>query len=449
MLDRFDELELLDLIEGELDPRAAGLLKQRLSGDPTAMALIERLQTDRRVLRSIQEPHVPVDFLSKIEPLLARPMLMEPARTPPSGVILKPDEFRRQYRKRTRRIRWSRLAAVAVIFFALLAGVWAAVNELFYSRPAGDSLALNGGAAASDGTPDRPSNSLGEASAPQAPGSGAVALADGTIHHYRPLAVPSNPGVPSLAVAAPLPNAAVTPSKMVIAEFAIVLQSTDAARTEQAVQQSLVALGDQTALVRNFSYAEAQRLEGEWLVANGRQGDQGVASAAVETRTVDAKKLGVASSEMQLLAERVRQRLSMNGAAAIPSPVGKATNPGGQIAGGADLAPSLEQQLDFSSRGATYTVAAPANQVAKLIETLNLIPGQLSALQMLPSRDQPMANAPKSQPEPWQPIALWLAEGPQVRLAIQRLSQARDSAVVLIPVIVRSEPPKHSAESPK
>ncbi|MHC5008663.1 MAG: anti-sigma factor family protein, partial [Planctomycetota bacterium] len=82
MTQRFDEAELLALIEDTLDPTDAQRLRQRLASEPEAVALIDRMREDRELLRSIPEPEVPGGLLAELEPILARPMLMPdlPAR---------------------------------------------------------------------------------------------------------------------------------------------------------------------------------------------------------------------------------------------------------------------------------------------------------------------------------------------------------------------------------
>ena len=77
MLDHHDELELLALIEGDLDARQAAALRKRLANEPRAQAMIERMREDRAVLRAMGSPELPADFVARLEPLLARPMLIE------------------------------------------------------------------------------------------------------------------------------------------------------------------------------------------------------------------------------------------------------------------------------------------------------------------------------------------------------------------------------------
>jgi hypothetical protein len=103
----------------------------------------------------------------------------------------------------------------------------------------------------------------------------------------------------------------------------------------------------------------------------------------------------------------------------------------------------LEQQLDFSGRGAALTIAVPASQLMQLIERLTVAEGQNTALRMLPPMDWSKwstsegkgAAAPESVP----PVMLWVTEGPQVRQSMERLSQLKDEAIVLVPVVIKTD----------
>ena len=140
MLDRFDESELLELIEGGLDARRAEALSRELDADPKAAGLIERMRRDRALLKSLEEPDVPRDLMQALEPLLARPMLLD---SPPSkGLVDDP--------RRGRRL-WPRLTAVAaLIALVVLAAVWAATLGLppRSGQPSTDEFALRDESAA-------------------------------------------------------------------------------------------------------------------------------------------------------------------------------------------------------------------------------------------------------------------------------------------------------------
>lgn len=459
MLDRYDESQLLDFIEGELDEKAAATLQQRLAGDSRAAELLGRMRNDRAALRSTPEPELPMDFLERIEPLLARPMLMEHL---PAAPAVKPGEFRRQYRKRTRRIRWGRLAVAATLMFTSIAGIWAAINgsigPLKLRTPAPgipDLVAKNQNADASG---------LGGASGGvQVAGSTASqepwALSDGTIHHHHPLPLPLERSPARLAAMnagsevkiadkSSSPTSSETPRRTLAAGFAIVVQAPDLDQAEQTVQRALSKMETQNALVRNFSFAEAQRLEEQWRLAN--RGSGGAAEhprvAGVEGHGGSATASTRSPLEIKRLAERVREYLNADGRREIPSQRSL-------LAGAETLSPSLEQQLDFSSRGATYTVAIPASQLSALLEQLSLNEQQPTALRLFSARNaktplvaEPGAGAGAGGSSPWQPLLFWLGEGPAVRQEIERIAKAPSETIVLVPLAVRpgGAPPRHS-----
>jgi len=100
--------------------------------------------------------------------------------------------------------------------------------------------------------------------------------------------------------------------------------------------------------------------------------------------------------------------------------------------------PSLEQQLDLSSRGATHTLAVPAAQVAKLIERINLAEGQHATLRLLRTME---ATADLDGPpiSAVHPLESWLTEGPRVRQAVASITSVRENVMVLVPVMIAPE----------
>jgi hypothetical protein len=446
MLNRYDESELLDLIEGELDPRSTSALQQRLAGDPQARAMIEAMMRDRSALRAVGEPALPHDFLAQIEPLLARPMLIEHvAEVAP----LKPGEFRRRYRRARRGLRVGRLAAAAVLLLATLGGAWVVFDGFgLMDRVSGERDRFAGDVRSPEVAHGANSDLLSQ----EAPAR-SDRLASGIVHHDRPSAalMHSRMAVSEIAPDLPGPDERTLPTVDVIsAEFAIVLNSRDPAGVEAALTRAVSALGDRAALVRNFSFAEAQRLAEKHRLAHGGAirppADAPVVAHAPGTAGAPpgAPIAGVVSgSDLYDLAQRVRDQLRSDAAAQDES-VSAPLHPAGDSA----LAPTLEQQLDFSSRGATYTMAMPASELISLIERLSLGEGQSTLLQMLPaapalqeipltasSRDSSKLSSGAAGDTTTQPMLLWLTEGPRVRQAMDRLS--RENHIVLVPVMVR------------
>lgn len=421
MLDQHDESELLALIEGELDDRQAAALRKRLSNEPRALAMIERMREDRAVLRVMGSPELPEDFVARLEPLLARPMLTEPIEEANAVHYSKPGEFRRQQRRGQVRMRWGRLAAAAVLFLGLLVGTWAAVNGWTgRNLGPGDSIV-----AVNDSSTDRAAES-------NATTSDVVAITnlDGTIHHQRPdlnkagdrlASVLGTPGDSANA-----PDAGRPPR---LAEFAIVIAAGDQAGTEEILRLALESPDDGTAIVRNFNFDEARRLAREWAIAHGGTSggpsDPMVISAGSSPPRLD-------NGQYDLLADRVRRQLAES------RPQGSTTAAAsGQLFGSPALSPSLETQLNLSSRGSTHTITVPAARVHALIEQLAMSPGCATSLCLLPESE---SAAPDSTPSliMSDPLTAWLTEGPRVREAIDRLLDESANGSVQIPVIVRS-----------
>jgi hypothetical protein len=151
-------------------------------------------------------------------------------------------------------------------------------------------------------------------------------------------------------------------------------------------------------------------------------------------------------SEVFELAHSVRERWRMRAAAdGRPSNLNATLEGDAILAGASKLAPTLEQQLDFSSRGATYTIAVPASDLASLIERLALKDGQSMMLRPLPEYVAPGRTPGASTSRPREhdaptasPATLaWFVETPLLRQAMARVSQTRGDTLVLVPVIVK------------
>ena len=252
MPQRFDEAELLALIEDQLDPRDAQCLRRRLASEPEVMALIDRMRQDRALLRSIPEPEVPGGLLAELEPILARPMLM-------------PDL---PVRRRRRRPLWSAVAAAVVL--VSLGGFWAVL--ISNVGPKGSSPVEVAGAAGEPvqepppgPSPVEPPSALAKASRGPWPPSGSV------IHHHAPLI-----DVPGRAIVAAQRGAiasAARPGKpaLVAADFMLVVRVHDEAEARQTLQRIVSDLGAETALVRNFTYGEADDIEALRRLTGGAQ----------------------------------------------------------------------------------------------------------------------------------------------------------------------------------
>ena len=124
---------------------------------------------------------------------------------------------------------------------------------------------------------------------------------------------------------------------------------------------------------------------------------------------------------------RALQELSAAGA--------EVQQPSGQLLGSPALAPSLEQQLGFSSRGASLTISVPVADLPALLEKLAVVDGATTAVLMLPDSDAAAADARGSDSLQ----ARWLADAPAVQAALRRLRQTGEHTVIELPVVVESE----------
>jgi hypothetical protein len=421
MFQGLNQSELLDLVEGEHDPRAADFARVKLAKRPEALAELDRMRRDRASLQQLPLPEMPVNFSSKLESLLARPMLIETLPSP----MLEPGEFRRQYRKRTHRVRWSRLAAAAVVFLALCAGIWAAVNSLRPQNPNGasDQVAVNQNDA---------SNAL--TSGTNQPREIDPSNLKGVVHHFQPQILVAH--ADSMGGVRETPDTHSTLSGPVAASFVVVMSATDLSAAESAIGRAIGDVApDQAALVRNFSFTEAMRL----VERHGRTPNETIASdtgpaMASTTRTPSRVRT---PAEMKTFANAVRQAMRSLKDTAVTSTPDAAMPQSAHLLGPEQLDPSLEQQLDFSSRGAVLTVTVPVSRLSAFIQKLAVDERQSTALRSLPQRhaDLLQTSAPATDAKS---VATWITEGSKARQSILALEQNHREAVVLVPVIVQT-----------
>ena len=97
MVDPFSESELLEFIEDQLAPRRVASLRRRLADHPEIEAMVDQLLADRRLLRTTSEPALPLDFVTELEPQLAR------AAVTTSVPETAPGAYRRRHRRAAHR----------------------------------------------------------------------------------------------------------------------------------------------------------------------------------------------------------------------------------------------------------------------------------------------------------------------------------------------------------
>lgn len=394
--DQFDEIQLLALIEGELSARDENRLLAKLESNPQARAQIMQMRENRTDLGNVPEIDLPRDFLIDLEPLLARPMLLDPNPTPS-----KPGEYRRRHERANRRvpgrISSRRYAAVAMIVLMLTGGIWAvssgqagrglnAVQALLFDQE--------------EILPDRLqiediTSQVAIAESPD------WTIEDGILHHYLPEMVP----LPTLASAddetARLSNRS---NEKIIANFAIVVQSSDKALFEQSMSDLLPRFDEQIALVRNHT-AALQRNERTGSTpnlaprnaagsGNRRNRDHQVTTELTEFMRPDFKPLR-----------------------------------SGQALGRGDFCPSRDQQIGFDVLGASHTLCIKAIKVNELLGQVAILKHFSTQLMVIQSEGQTrMDLTARSSSQS-------LADLRLVREAMAGLARHGDGAVVMIPII--------------
>jgi hypothetical protein len=399
MTQRFDEAELLALIEDTLDPTDAQRLRQRLASEPEAVALIDRMREDRELLRSIPEPEVPGGLLAELEPILARPMLMPdlPAR------------------RRRRRPLLSAVAAAVVLLS--VGGFWAVLISTVgpvAPSPVEVAGAVSGPVQEAAPGPSSidPSPALAKGSQGPWPPSGSV------IHHHAPLV--GVPGRTSVADGRDVADSAPRTGEpaLVAADFMLVVRAHDETEAQQTLQRIVSDLGTETALVRNFTYGEADEIEALRRMAEG-------------ARPADA--VDPADTVAGAVGETPSRRRDQRGNAGRPPP-----RPRPQamletrftrselLVGSRELAPSFARQLDFSERGAVYTLSVPAARLMQVLARLQLDEKQQTSLRVdAGSGDDDTTDELR-----------WLRDWPLAKQAAAALETHGRDAVILLPVVV-------------
>ncbi|MHC4427017.1 MAG: anti-sigma factor [Planctomycetota bacterium] len=390
MFEEFDEAELLALVEGELDPARARALEAELrDADPRALEAIERMRADRKVLTALEPPEVPGDLLTELEPLIARPMLMAP-----------PGQVRRRYRRQQRRRLLPLAAAVAVTF---VAGIWATVwfvSGLDADRTVSGDVASGGPAsepfdvATGDRVPVQPLD-VGDKAVPGPPVS--IVVPD-----REPTTVARKEARDSA------PMAATGSGGVETARFQLVLRGVDAAAVERLLTRALGTVDSEHALVRNLTMAEAQTLTEDW------QRERVAAASDAPAARADGSGRKPLDLRVQPLNERP---LALPAADDPDAPVAE------QLVGPRKLAPSFDQQLEFSTSGCAYTIAVRLADLDGVLAHLQLVEGRKSTLQSLDGGQEGGAG--------------WMDDYAKVRSDLMRLRAAGGDVIVHVPVRVQ------------
>ena len=365
MLEGYDQDDLLDYIEDRLDVDRARSLRAQIEADPDVAELIEAMRSDRAMLMSDPEPRLPVDFAAELEPMLVRPMLIDAFEASAPAGDSRPGRERRRQRRARRLQNARRLALAAAIGLVTVGGIWAAVVS--FELPVGPQEARV--------------DEASEQPAPVPPHYQASLDAWGdeaaTVHHYLPLTGVADGQ--SAHADANTSNDSSAEAGAVVADLLLVVRCEDAAAAEQMMAKAAETLDDRVALVQNFSYEEAKRLEQAWLAAGNTQERRrhAVASAGEE-----AVASGTNEAVRQLAERAQRQHRAET-----------EFETSRQLLGEAEMAADFAEQLALSQHGATHTVSLPANQVQQFLATLAKADGYITSLKQLGDQADAIADA--------------------------------------------------------
>jgi hypothetical protein len=196
----------------------------------------------------------------------------------------------------------------------------------------------------------------------------------------------------------------------------LVVRAAEESAVVESLRRSLEGLGVDGALVRNFTIAEAQEL----AILGARGGP--VSDVMSGSARADA---GVASgARAPVIPVRPgRSRPPFDEAA--PS-----VEPSAQLWGRREIAPGYDRQLEFSQRGAVFTVSLPAGRLADLLARLELEEGRQAMLRIASPPGEAGAGS-----DPGAAAQAWLRDYPRVRAALEAL-RADPEALIHLPVAV-------------
>ena len=384
MWDNLNEQELLSLIEDELSPQEVAALRRRLAQRPDLLALLDQLVEDRLALLAAPDPQVPEDVLARLEPILARPMLMSQP----------PGRLRRARQRQRRRRQSTHFAAALVLVLAAGGGVWVVLQSLVPSQIS-DPLAL----------PQRQTQ--------PAP----------------PLATTPPPVPLTSSPAQPAPNALATaprePKRSTAAnndgptrvEFALLIVADSSETAEEAMVRVAHGVSEDVAVVRNFSESEFfSMLEQQQLTS-------GMVRSSQPDRTA---RMGIGDNDVEIewaMSDPIR----VTGAPDVErkGPVGR------QLTGEEGAAPSYTEQLELSNLGASHTIAIRASQLGTFLAELDEAMGGQTALDMLSPNIAPTVTIEGQ--------VRWVVNARLVRESMRVLDSGGDG-IILLPVVIREKP---------
>lgn len=428
-----DEQQLIELIEGELAGADAEKLRaQLISQDAALAAKVAAMQHDRQALRSLPPVDPPIDFLAELEPMIARPMLMDdvPGAASAPIIVTKPGTARRAAHRQQRRAQLLPAAIAAGIVIVLSGGLWYTLTQIgvFNSE---HSIATNtNGDASSESRLTANSSTAGNSSNTVAASQIEITnmLASGELHHKLPplddmQSVAALPTRVALAeVDADLPEFSLNnPPQFVLADFELVIRTGRDDDPQNVLARAIEPLAGRAAVVRNLTTANLKIIESAWLASRAESGNASEPARASMNNTKPQTGGDPIKSGRRALPALNADMLRDSADKLIES---------GLVAGEPALMPLYSTQIELSEAGSVYTIVLPARDLQVMLERLAAVRGVDSA--MLTMRADPNAAAKTSAAN----AARWVSDLSRVQQSWEKLASEQPDAVVVLPIVI-------------
>lgn len=434
-LNGIDEQQLIDLIEGELTGAEAEKLRAEIiRKDPALAARVAAMQRDRQMLRNLPPVDPPMDFLAELEPMIARPMLMEEINNVSAAdvdgpvVITKPGAARRAVHREHRRAQLIPAAIAAGVVIVLAGGLWFTLTQvgLFDKGP---GLAVNGDDANSERLAVNNGNSI-DNNSPAVVSTGEATeelLASGELHHKLPpvgewstgaahrVAIAGNDTKP----ANDQPALFLVNPQFVLADFQLEVHANKE-DAPNVLARAIEPLPGRAAVVRNLTSENLKRIEAVWFASRAEARDANEPLRAnVNNTNMPAGNPRVNSSANKtpaLNADMLRESADK----LIES---------GLVAGEPKLMPGYDTQIELSESGSVYTIVLPVSELQVMLERLASVRGVQSAmLVMRGDAEDESANVDSTN--------RWVKDLSRVKQSWEALAAEHPDAVVVLPIVV-------------
>ncbi|MHC4989995.1 MAG: hypothetical protein ACYTGC_03350, partial [Planctomycetota bacterium] len=382
---------------------------------------LDEMRTDRRLLRQAGTPSLPRDFVAELEPMLARPMLMES----------RPGAYRRRHQRR-RSVR--QVALAASVLLAVSAGLLGALSLWTGGESAGPQ--------ANDDTGRRsqPAASADREALATDVETDAWPAPDATVHHHLPGRIEDGPlryvaVAPRDALATtdePAAEARRRDATLVSLPFALQIEATDVDLAEDAMVDLLGGHERRLTLVRNFSFDEARQMEPS--LPRPRGGRRPSAPLAAD---LDAHGEPVSAADRRRTDKLIRDIISRFDRGGDRGNIDRRS--GVATLGSRQQAAPVSQQMIYAEHGAQHTLSVRVSELNEVLQLLAMLPGARSGLAMMPEMPEDPSEVAWNGAEAMSlDEARWVTDRATIRRRLAELQQADPDATVLLPVMIQA-----------